>query len=228
LILDYSVDRSETAVIQRWLPKEAEVTPLFIDTAESFPDQLIKEAYTHVIHTGSALSINQPVPFAPKAIKYIRDLAGKRIPQMGICYGHQLICLALLGPQAIRKAPAGFEVGWPEVDFLVDTFQIPEVSKTERIWQHHFDEVIQLPEGSRIIAVNQHTHIQAYINNQLRLFGTQFHPEFDREKGNEAFLKDRELLARNNYDVDEIIKHGPSLEAGRIFFNFFLEYFKGE
>jgi len=226
LILDYSADRSETNAIRRWLVPQAEVTSLYIDTAESFPDDLLDKDFTHVIHTGSALSINQPTPFTLKAVQYIRRQADNRIPQMGICYGHQLVCLALLGPQAVRKAPAGFEVGWSEVHFLVDRLQIPGVSKTERIWQHHFDEVIQLPEGSQIIAKNQHTHIQAYINDRLRLFGTQFHPEFDREKGNEAFLKDRELLAKHNYNVDEIVKQGPSLEAGRIFFNFFLEYFK--
>jgi len=226
LILDYSVDRSETSVIQRWLVSQAEVTSLFIDTAESFPDNLLQEPYTHIIHTGSALSINRPAPFTPKALKYIRELVKKGTPQMGICYGHQLICLALLGPQAVRKAPAGFEVGWPEVHFLIDRFQIPQVSKTERIWQHHFDEVIQLPERSRVIAENQHTLIQAYINESLRLFGTQFHPEFDRETGNEAFIKDRELLTKNHYNVNEIVKQGPSLEAGKVFFNFFLEYFK--
>jgi GMP synthase (glutamine-hydrolysing) len=207
------------------LVSQAEVTSLFIDTSESFPERLMQEPYTHVIHTGSALSINHSAPFTPKALQSIRDLVQKGTPQMGICYGHQLVCLAFLGPQAVRKAPAGFEVGWPEVEFLTDIFQVPGVSKKERIWQHHFDEVIQLPQGSRIIARNQHTHIQAYINDKLRLFGTQFHPEFDRETGNAAFLKDWELLAKNHYYVDEIIKHGPSLEAGRIFFSFFLNYF---
>jgi GMP synthase (glutamine-hydrolysing) len=145
---------------------------------------------------------------------------------MGICYGHQLVCLALLGPQAVRKSPLGFEVGWREVSFLVDVFQIPGVSKSEILWQHHFDEATELPEGSRIIATGNHTQIQAYINTKLRLFGTQFHPEFDRETGNAYFIKDRDLLAKHNFRVDEIIKQGPSLESGKVFFNFFLEYFK--
>jgi GMP synthase (glutamine-hydrolysing) len=228
LILDYSVDRSETAVIRRWLVPKAEVASLFIDTAESFPDHLIKEAYTYVIHTGSALSITQPAPFTPKAVKYIRDLVQKRTPQMGICYGHQLICLALLGPQSVRKSPLEFEAGWREVSFLVDSFQIPSVSKSETLWQNHFDEVVELPEESQIIATGEHTQIQAYINTELRLFGTQFHPEFDREKGNEAFLKDRELLAKHGFNVDEIIKTGPSIESGKVFFNFFLDYFNAQ
>ena len=41
LILDYSVDRIEAAAIKCWLPVNSEVAAVFIDTAESFPDDLI-------------------------------------------------------------------------------------------------------------------------------------------------------------------------------------------
>ena len=91
------------------------------------------------------------------------------------------------------------------------------------VWQHHFDEVTVLPEASELLATNSHTSIQAYINYEQRLFGTQFHPEFDKEAGNKIFLKDRKLLERNNYDVDEITRQKPSFETGKVFFGFFLE-----
>jgi len=97
------------------------------------------------------------------------------------------------------------------------------IRESEVVWQHHFDEVIELPQGSELLATNAHTKIQAYINYGQRLFGTQFHPEFDRETGNPLYLEDRELLERNNYNVDDIVKGGPSFEAGKIFFGFFLE-----
>jgi GMP synthase-like glutamine amidotransferase len=226
LILDYSVRRSETAFIRRWLPEDTQVTSLFIDTEESFPDQLIEKDYTYVIHSGSELSVTKTAPFTQKALNYIQSLKDRQIPQMGICYGHQLICRALLGPHAVRKSSQGLEAGWCKVSFINNTLRIPDVSKTETLWQHHLDEVIELPEGSHIIATNSHTRIQAYINTELRLFGTQFHPEYDREKGNEFFLEDRDLLEAHNYHVDEIIKQGPSIESGKIFFNFFLDYFQ--
>jgi hypothetical protein len=61
------------------------------------------------------------------------------------------------------------------------------------------------------------------VNYEQRLFGTQFHPEFDREPGNEIYARDRKMLEKNGYNVDEILKGGPSLEAGKVFFGFFLE-----
>ena len=97
------------------------------------------------------------------------------------------------------------------------------IREREIVWQHHFDEVTELPPGSELLATNAHTDIQAYVNYEQRLFGTQFHPEFDKEPGNKIYLEDRELLEKNNYNVDEMIKGGPSIETGKIFFGFFLE-----
>jgi GMP synthase (glutamine-hydrolysing) len=222
LILDYSVPRIEAPAIKRWLPEDSQVSSLFIDTKESFPDDLIENDFTHVIHSGSELSITETAPFTNKAVTYIQKIRDKGVSQMGICYGHQLLCLALAGKHSVRSSPIGFEAGWCSVTFINSAMNILGVRKTEVVWQHHFDEVIKLPEGSELLATNSHAKIQAYVNYQQHLFGTQFHPEFDKQTGNEFYLKDRELLEKNNYNVDDIIKRGPSIEAGKIFFNFFL------
>lgn len=144
---------------------------------------------------------------------------------MGICYGHQLICRALVGNRAVRLAPNGFEAGWNQVTFTKTAMEILGVGENERVWQHHFDEVTELPEGSELFATNPHSRIQTYINYDQGILGTQFHPEIDRETGNEIFLKDRELLEKNRYDVGEMIKQGPSFKTGNVFFGFFLEEF---
>jgi len=223
LILDYSTDRSETPAIKRWMPDDAQVTALFIDTEDSFPDNLIEQGYTHVIHTGSALSITKPVPFIEKAVAYIKKANADGIAQMGICYGHQLVCRALVGKHAVRSSPKGMEAGWSQVRFERKAMDILGIGENEVVWQHHFDEVTELPQGSELLATNAHTKIQAYVNYDQRLFGTQFHPEFDRETGNQIYLEDRQLLEKNNYNVDEIVKGGPSIETGKIFFGFFFK-----
>lgn len=222
LILDYSVDRSETSAVKRWLPINSDVSSLFIDTEESFPDDLINDDFTHVIHTGSALSITQVAPFTDKAVAYIRKARDKGVSQMGICYGHQLICQALIGKHAVRSSPNGLEAGWNNITFVNGSISTLGVEKNETVWQHHFDEVIELPEGSELYATNPHTRIQAYINYEQRLFGTQFHPEFDKEAGDKIFLDNKPLSENSNYNVQDMIKRGPSFEVGKVFFGFFL------
>jgi len=223
LILDYSLERIFAPAIERWLPANEHITSLFIHTEDSFPDDLTKKTYTHVFHSGSSRSINEPAPFTEKVAAFIQQARVNGIAQMGICYGHQLLCRALVGKHAVRAAPNGIEVGWRNVLFKEVGANLFGVNRTETVWQHHFDEVTELPPGSELLATNAHTEIQAYVNYEQRLFGTQFHPEFDRESGNEFYLKDRNLLEKNNYSVEEIIKGKPSIDAGKIFFGFFLE-----
>ena len=220
LILDYSVDRSETSAIKRWLPENSDITSLFIDTEESFLDGLINDDFTHVIHTGSSLSITQAAPFTDKAVEFIKKAKDKGVAQMGICYGHQLICLALIGKHAVRLSPKGLEAGWNNVKFVNSSISTLGVKEDEIVWQHHYDEVTELPEGSELLATNKHTKIQAYINNKQRLFGTQFHPEFDKQAGDKIFLDNKSL--HHKFNVHDMIKRGPSFEVGKVFFGFFL------
>jgi len=222
LILDYSTDRSEAPAIERWMPSGYEVTTLFIDQAESFPDDLISREFTHVIHSGSALTITRDASFTTKAVAYIHAAREAGVSQMGICYGHQLLCRALVGKHAVRRSPNGLEAGWLEVRFDPSATRIPGVRQSEIVWQHHFDEVIELPPGSEILASNSHCPIQGFINQRQHLFGTQFHPEIDHQKGNKIFRKDRRQLETHGYNVDLMVEHGPSLDTGRVFFNFFL------
>lgn len=222
LILDYSVDRVEAPAIKRWLPEDVEVTALYIDTEASFPANLAEHDFTHVIHSGSSLSINETAPFTKKAVQYIQDIRGQGVAQFGICYGHQLICLALVGKRAVRSSPKGLEVGWRKVTFTAHALSILGVGEREIIWQSHFDEVIEMPAGSNLLATSAHTEIQAYVNHEQKLIGTQFHPEFDKQAGDQLFLADRELLERNGYNVAEIVSKSPTIEAGKIFFGYFL------
>ncbi|MFC4721121.1 type 1 glutamine amidotransferase [Geojedonia litorea] len=224
LILDYSVDQFETPIIKSFLNRnfDVEVTALHITNEASFPDDLIEADFTHVVHTGSTLSINDPSPFTKEAVNYIQDLVRKGTRQFGICYGHQLMALALVGENAVRATLKGMEAGWGEVEFNVLGQQLLNLNPVERIWQHHFDEVTELPEGSEIIATNSHSLIQAYINKEKRLLGTQFHPEINLKQGNKYFLKDRKLLEKNGFDVDVMVERIPSFNTPKVFFEFFL------
>ncbi|TVZ59088.1 GMP synthase (glutamine-hydrolysing) [Flavobacteriaceae bacterium MAR_2010_105] len=224
LVLDYSVDRFETPIIKGFLNRhfDFEVTALHITTEASFPKDLIEKDFTHVVHTGSTLSINELAPFTKKAVTYVKDLVDKGTWQFGICYGHQLIALALVGEHAVRATPNGMEAGWGEVKFNQLGQEILSLNPVEHIWQHHFDEVTELPEGSQIIASNTHSQIQAYINYDKRLLGTQFHPEINLRQGNNYFLKDRALLQSIGFDVDMLVQQTPSFDSPKVFFEFFL------
>lgn len=222
LLLDYSTDQNSAAAFRRWLPCGVRVTDRFVDEHETSLSDVDPGAFTHIVHSGSALSIVDDAPFSKAAEDLIREAARCGIAQMGICFGHQLLCRSLVGKHAVRHTPKGLEVGWGQVEFTDLGQQLLAVGQSERVWQYHFDEVTALPAGSELVATNSHSTIQAFINENTKLIGTQFHPEFDQQEGNRVFREDHESLAKQNVDAAELIRGTPTIASGPLFFGFFL------
>ena len=219
LLLDYSVDELETPLIRRWIPEGYEVDVFAPLRQAGFPQP---GAHDRVIHTGSSLTITGEAPFQGPAEDFIRRSIDSGVPQMGICYGHQLLVRAILRKGAVRRNPAGVEIGWGEVHFSPDAASRIGVPRLCRIFQYHFDEVVSLPDSALVAAWNGHTRIQAFIDDRLRLFGIQFHPEFDEETGNRHFLKDSAAIAAQGASAEKIVREKPKPPADGRFFRFFL------
>ena len=224
LILDYSVDRSEAPLFRRWFPDKCASTTAYIYSGDSFPDPC---EYSHVMHTGSSLSICAESDFLEEAEEIVRKCVADGIPQMGVCYGHQLISRSLLGPSAIGRCSNGLEAGWIDVEMIGSGHEIPGAEPVSRVLQSHFDRVNKIPDTSEVIVTNAHTDIQGFIDREKNLFSLQFHPEFTRADGNELFLKEARLLEDNGIDLASVIEDGPSIEAGKVFFGYFLNTFAG-
>ncbi|MCK4806611.1 MAG: type 1 glutamine amidotransferase [Candidatus Aegiribacteria sp.] len=223
LIFDYSVDRSEAPLFRRWLPDNCASTAVCVYFGDSFPDPL---EYSHVMHTGSSLSICSDAGFLANAENTVRKCVAENIPQMGVCYGHQLISRSLLGSSAIGRCPNGLEAGWIDVEMTGSGLEIPGVVSVARVLQSHFDRVEKIPDTSEVIATNDHTEIQGFVDREKNLFSLQFHPEFTREEGNRHFLKEARLLEENGIDLESVLDDGPSLDTGKVFFEYFLNTFR--
>lgn len=222
LILDYSTDRCEAPALEQWLPTDIDIKIQYICRDEQFPEALYKEEFSHIVHSGSSLSINETYSFTQDALLFIRDMQSRGVAQFGICFGHQLVCRSLVGEKSIRRSPKGLEAGWGNVRFTKEGKTLLSLNEQETVWQSHFDEVTEIPEGSVVLAENSHSEIQAFLNRDKKILCTQFHPEFDKERGNELFKHDRSLLTGQGYVLEEILAGGPSFDTGKVFFNFFL------
>jgi len=218
LIIDYSRDRSEAGEVRRYLSEAIEADEVFVPFAADLPDV---GCYAGLVHTGSSYSICEEAPFDDWAEEAVRTAAGMDIPQMGICYGHQMICRGLLGRDAVRRCPSGLEAGWLPVRFHGEPADEIGLPDSARVFQSHLDEVVSLPEGSSVFAGTAHTRVQGYLCGSPWILGLQFHPEFDREAGNRTFMGDPELLRRNGLDPAEVTSSGPTMDCGTIFFGYY-------
>lgn len=223
LIIDYSVDGLSGAAIAERLGTAS--SPLRIEPGSRFPS-VSPGGFSGIVHSGSALSITRPETFTEGACDLIRRGADLGLPQMGICYGHQLLCLALLGRDSVQRAREGPEIGWLPVDFTHTG--IPGIRPRETVWQSHFDRVNRIPPSAVVVAGSPHTPIQAFLDRERGLLGTQFHPEFSVLTGNTQFRRDEALLRENGLDPEEIIARAPDRDAGAVVFSYFLMMIRGE
>ena len=207
LLMDYRTDRSEGPATARWFPDRAEIHEWAMLDHVPVPTL---QGFTHVVHTGSALSINDDPPFLEAAMALVRRGVELGLPQLGICYGHQLLARAVGGRSAVRRNPRGPEAGWCPVDFSADGQRFFGVGARCRIFQFHFDEVLALPPGARALASSPLCGVQAFHDPLRRLVGTQFHPEFDLELGNEIFRDHPYLLTPHGLDAAQLVRGRPS------------------
>lgn len=221
-ILDYSLDRGATPLFLNHMDASVDVVKHHITVVGSLDGIFDQQGITHVIHSGSALSINENFTFTEPVVNYIHQLASSGVRQYGICYGHQLLCRALVGDHAVRSSPRGLEAGWNAVTFNHGDDAIAGLGGDLQMWQHHFDEVTEVPQGSTVFATAGHTHIQGWVNPSLSAMGTQFHPEFDHVSGNDYFRNDAATLQAHGLDLDEMIAQTPDTLHGRALFDYFL------
>lgn len=221
LILDYSTDRASGPLVGEWVGGGAEVRIHRPADGGRMPSP---EGFTRVIHTGSALSICDDAPFQAEAESFIIEASSAGVPQMGICYGHQLLARAVAGRRAVRRSPEGVEAGWLEVCFSPLASELVGIPRRARLFQFHFDEVVTLPEGAIVLAWSGHTIVQSFLDRERRLFGCQFHPEFDKPRGDAQFLAERAKLAGCGLDADEMVSVSPDPPVDGRFFDFFLRH----
>lgn len=117
--------------------------------------------------TGSRHGAYEDHPFIPPLEDFIRRAYAEGVPQVGICFGHQIIAQALGGK--VIKHPAGWAVGAQDYDF--DGQKL-----TLNAW--HQDQVVELPKDAQIAGRNAFCENAALIYGD-RAYTVQAHPEFD-------------------------------------------------
>ncbi len=139
-------------------------------------------AYLDVGDLGTADAVVLSGSFAPWAAHdpralerlgdAVRAYAG---PVLGICAGMQL--QARFAGGAYGPAKTVLETGFRDVEVLDDGDLLRAVPKVARMYKHHSEEIVSLPDGFRVLARSDECAVEAIADLERRWWGTQFHPE---------------------------------------------------
>ncbi|MFK7939430.1 MAG: type 1 glutamine amidotransferase [Roseovarius sp.] len=127
------------------------------DTAEECDGWLI---------TGSKHGAYEDHAWIPPLEDFIRDVYAKRIPLVGICFGHQIIAQALGGK--VVKYDGGWSVG--QTDYMIDGEPL-----SLNAW--HQDQVVELPKDAQVVGASDFCANAALAYGDT-VYTIQPHPEF--------------------------------------------------
>lgn len=129
------------------------------------------------IITGSRYSVNDDLAWIRDLEEFIRRVSGARVPLVGVCFGHQLIARALGG--SVARSADGWGVGCVEVEVRNEEPRpawMEPARDRYRILNSHADQVVRLPEGTRVLGSTGHCPVSLMTVGDY-LLGIQGHPE---------------------------------------------------
>lgn len=158
------------------------------------------------IITGSHEMVSEELDWSLELEKYIKKIASKNIPLLGICYGHQLIAKALGGISDYNKK--GKEIGRVKIKRSKNGFNDPLLKNFPEhffAFETHYQSVVKLSQNAIILASNAKDKHQA-VRFQKTIWGVQFHPEFDVEIMKEYIINQAESIKKLGLNFDKLLQ----------------------
>ena len=102
------------------------------------------------------------------------ELFSAGVPVLGICYGFQLMALALGG--AVARTDVA-EFGRTAVTLREQSELLAGQPREQLVWMSHRDAVVEAPPGFDVIASSEAAQVAGFEQPPARLYGVQWHPE---------------------------------------------------
>ena len=136
-----------------------------------------------IIITGSPAMVTEQHEWSEQTIDWLRKNINAKVPILGVCYGHQLLAIALQGQ--VDWNPNGRQIGRINMKLEKQAYVDPLFSSlidsqqtSIDYYATHLQSVTVLPESVTLLGS---TNLDPYhcFRYENHVWGLQFHPEFN-------------------------------------------------
>jgi GMP synthase (glutamine-hydrolysing) len=175
------------------------------------------ESPAAVVVTGSSAMVSAREPWSERAAGWLAKAVAAGTPVLGICYGHQLLAHGLGG--RVGPNPSGRQIGTVRVELRDEAREdalLGGLPARPAFQATHVESVLTLPPGARLLAHSAADPHHAFAVG-ARVWGVQFHPEFDADVMRAYLEARREIIRGEGIDPEplesgvEETPHGPAL-----------------
>lgn len=147
------------------------------------PDQEIPADAAGVIFMGSPASVTVAHPWLPRALDVTRRVLEGGVPTLGVCFGHQLFCLAT-GGRVVRNELV--EIGTVEVKMTPEAASDPlfgDLPQSYAINSSHDDTIAEFSaEATPQLLGRSERERNMVLRWGPQAWSVQYHPEMRREE----------------------------------------------
>jgi GMP synthase (glutamine-hydrolysing) len=184
--------------------------------------------YSGIIITGSHDMITDLELKNTKLCQWLLDEQQAGIPILGICFGHQLLCV--LNSGTVGYNTSGIELGSQDV-YLTDAGKndrllgsLPPIFKG---YKSHQQSILVPPVQAEVLATSYSGVIDAFRVGK-NTWGVQFHPEFNQNIIVEYILTKKSELEKKGYKIHQIFTDVEDNSFGELLFDRFKHLLRSE
>jgi GMP synthase-like glutamine amidotransferase len=128
-----------------------------------------------VLITGSPAGVYEDHPWIAPLEDFVRASAAAATPQVGICFGHQIMAQAFGG--RVEKSAKGWGVGRHRYTIQARRDWMRPDAEAFAVAASHQDQVVALPATARVLAASAHCAYAALDYAHAPAMSLQGHPE---------------------------------------------------
>ncbi|GGB20623.1 type 1 glutamine amidotransferase [Allosediminivita pacifica] len=188
-----------------------------------FPSSL--DGYDGIFLSGSPHGAYENIDWINREHTLIEEAADREIPQLGICFGSQILASALCGRDQVFRRDF-CEVGYKDLDVTEaakDDALAADWGETVNMFVWHNDEVRAGHEDMVILASSDLCPNQVWRHRTAPAWGIQGHPEVTRAQAPEWFEGARERMTLDGGDVDHFIASAHEASEAKTMITRFVE-----